>query len=125
MSDLEHLEHIIYDALEGNAVDFQKAISDELHARCAQAVENMRPAVAAGLFGGSQEDVQEVAAPRSPSDKVATNIPVAIKDHPVATDAQFTAKNEKDKSKKASYHAGEDKVAYELAKSSGIQSPKE
>jgi len=122
---MNDLEHLIFDALEGNAVDFQKGISDELHARAAAAVEQLRPQVAAGMFGEEVEQVDEVAHPKSPSDKVATNIPVSKKEHPVANEVQFTAKNEKDKSKKASYHAGEDEAAYHAAQNVGIAAPKE
>jgi hypothetical protein len=81
----------------------------------------------AGLKRANEEyeNVQEVAQPKSPSDKVATNIPVSKKEHPVANEVQFTAKNEKDKSKKASYHAGEDEAAYQAAQNVGIAAPKE
>ena len=122
---MNDLENLIYDAIEGNAVDFQSGINDELHARAAAAVEQLRPQVAASMFGEEVENVQEVAQPKSPSDRVATNIPVSRKEHPVANDIQFTAKNEKDKSKKASYHAGEDEAAYHAAQNVGIAAPKE
>jgi hypothetical protein len=179
---MENLENIIFDAIEGNAVDFQQGITDELYARSLEAIEQLRPQIAADMFGEQfdleeadsnqsgkskemswddrvaarqsarakqkqvarergvasvraafgipsgnvrkeeveLDDVQEVARPKSPSDKVAMNVPINKKDHPIANEVQFTARNEKDKSKKASYHAGEDEVAYHTAQNVGI-----
>ena len=125
---MNDLENLIFDALEGNAIEFQKGIAGELESRAAAAIEQLKPEVASRFFGATvaeeAEQVDEVALPKSPSDKVATNIPVSKKDHPVANEVQFTAKNEKDKSKKASYHAGEDEVAYQAAQNVGVL-PKE
>lgn len=52
---MKDIKELIFAAVEENAVKFQELAYDQLHARAYEAIESLRPEVAASMFGEAKE----------------------------------------------------------------------